>query len=322
MYKLVRKEFIFDDPIPTPECHASTLLKTSTGHWLAAWFAGTKEANPDVLIWSSYYRNGQWSKPRPITDEVGIQHWNPVLFQADKKRILLFYKLGYPIAAWKTMLLQSEDEGESWISLGEMVPGDTSGGRGPVKNKAIRLRDGHILAPGSTEQIPWRPFVDVSNDHGAHWGKHSIPVVGEGSEKINMIQPSLWESAPGQVHAFMRTNQGKIYRSDSADGGKNWCSAYPTALPNNNSGLDCVQTKDGRLVLVCNPIGEDWGVRTPLSVLVSTDNGQTFEHALDLETEKNAGEFSYPAIIAEGKHLYITYTWKRKKIVFAELEDC
>ena len=39
---------------------------------------------------------------------------------------------------------------------------------------------------------------------------------------------------------------------------------------------------------------------------------------LDLVTEDNDGEFSYPAIIADQNHLYITYTWRRKKICFAE----
>lgn len=320
MYQLIRKEFIFDDPIPVPECHASTILKTKSG-WVAAWFAGTKEANPDVLIWSSVYQAGHWSSPRPITDEKGIQHWNPVLFRMDENRIWLFYKLGYPIADWKTLVLESLDEGLTWEKLGEMVPGDASGGRGPVKNKAIRLENGRILAPGSTERGSWRPFVDISDDEGKNWEKCPIPVEGENAEKVNLIQPSLWTSSLLTVHALMRSNQGRIFRSDSMDGGKTWCTAYPTAFPNNNSGLDCVEMADGRLVLVCNPVGNDWGERTPLSVLISSDGGRTFEKLLDLETEKGAGEFSYPAIIAEESKLYITYTWKRKKIVFAELED-
>ena len=28
MFKLIQNGFIFDDPIPVPECHASTILKT------------------------------------------------------------------------------------------------------------------------------------------------------------------------------------------------------------------------------------------------------------------------------------------------------
>ena len=105
MFKLIQNGFIFDDPIPVPECHASTILKTGKDRFVAAWFGGTKEANPDVMIWSSVYRNGKWSAPRCLTAEEGIQHWNPVLFRLDNKRIRLYYKLGYPIAQWKTMML-------------------------------------------------------------------------------------------------------------------------------------------------------------------------------------------------------------------------
>ncbi len=80
--------------------------------------------------------------------------------------------------------------------------------------------------------------------------------------------------------------------------------------------------ENGHLILVCNPIGLNWGARTPLSVLLSDDNGATFTKVLDWVTEDNDGEFSYPAIIADQNHLYITYTWRRKKICFAELEEC
>ena len=322
MFRLIQNGFIFDDPIPVPECHASTILKTGKDRFVAAWFGGTKEANPDVMIWSSVYRNGKWSAPRCLTAEEGIQHWNPVLFRLDNKRIRLYYKLGYPIAQWKTMMLGSTDEGETWTYLGEMVPGDVSGGRGPVKNKAIRTQNGRILAPGSTEELPWRPFVDVSDDNGETWTKCDIPLTGPHAQDFNLIQPSLWESAPGKIHAFIRSNRGRIYRSDSEDNGSSWCNAYCTELPNNNSGLDCVQMENGHLILVCNPIGLNWGARTPLSVLLSDDNGATFTKVLDLVTEDNDGEFSYPAIIADQNHLYITYTCRRKKICFAELEEC
>ena len=142
------------------------------------------------------------------------------------------------------------------------------------------------------------------------------------AQDFNLIQPSLWESAPGKIHAFIRSNRGRIYRSDSEDNGSTWCNAYCTELPSNNSGLDCVQMENGHLILICNPIGLNWGARTPLSVLLSDDNGATFTKVLDLVTEDNDGEFSYPAIIADQNHLYITYTWRRKKICFAELEEC
>lgn len=133
-----------------------------------------------------------------------------------------------------------------------------------------------------------------------------------------MIQPTLWEMPEGKIHALLRTNGGKIYRSDSEDDGLNWCEAYPTDMPNNNSGLDAVMMENGTLALVCNPDDSDWGRRYPLSLYLSKDNGVHFQWVLDLETEE--GEFSYPAVVAEGNRLHVTYTWKRKKVAYVCVE--
>ena len=313
--KLIKQEFIFGEPLPTPECHASTILAREDGTKLAAWFAGTKEANPDVLIFVSSFDGECWSAPRAVTPELGIQHWNPVLFEMNGE-VVLFYKMGYPIADWHTRYITSKDFGETWSEPRELVEGDASGGRGPVKNKPIRISNGNILAPGSTEKGPWRCFVDIFD--GKEWHKKDLPVELENAEKVNVIQPTLWESEAGNIHALVRSNIGRIYRSDSKDYGETWSPIYPTDMPNNNSGIDCVKLSDGRIVLICNPIEKNWGPRTPLSVFVSEDNGVSFKKELDLETEE--GGFAYPSVIELGGILHIVYTYNRKKIVCAEIE--
>ena len=82
---ILKKENIFDVP-PTPECHASTIVELSEGKMMAAWFAGTRESNPDVCIWLSRLENGKWSKPEKVADGVideSLRYptWNPVLFK-------------------------------------------------------------------------------------------------------------------------------------------------------------------------------------------------------------------------------------------------
>lgn len=308
---LMCKEFVF--PLKEGECHASTLLRLTDGTILTAWFGGSKEGNSDVQVWYSRRENGVWSTPVAVPTESPVPHWNPVLFQSDDATVSLFYKVGKPIDVWRTMVIRSTDGGRTWTDPEELVSGDVSGGRGPVKNKPIRTKDGRVLAPASTELgACWRCFVDEFD--GKTWTKHpDFPV---DRDEVGVIQPTLWEDADGKFHALMRSNQGKIYRADSADG-RTWNTCYATALPNNNSGLDCVRCEDGTLVLVCNPVEQNWGARSPLSVFVSVDNGDTFEKALDLETEQ--GEFSYPAIITDGDRVYITYTYKRQTVAYAEL---
>jgi len=318
--KLIRQEFIIDVNAPTPECHASTVAPLPDGRIVAAWFGGTKEKANDVVIWVSCRDDQGWSEPVSVSAEPDIPHWNPVLFPWDEDTLRLFFKVGYTIPAWKTMVTESHDGGLTWSKPRELVEGDTSGGRGPVKNKAIRTRNGQILAPASREaaasSVPgaWRAFVDSYGPEG--WVKHPIPV--DSASEANMIQPTLWESQPGHIHALLRTNAGKIFRSDSKDNGMTWCAAYATDMPNNNSGLDADLLENGTLALVCNPDNSDWGRRYPLSVYTSADNGRTFCKALDLETEE--GEFSYPAIVSVENRVYITYTYKRENVAYWEFE--
>lgn len=320
MLNIIRQEFIFDDPLPTPQCHASTIARLSDGKLAAAWFAGTMEGHEDTLIWLSTCESGIWAAPRPVTPDGGVQHYNPVLFERSADSLLLYYKRGYPIADWHTRVMESTDGGATWTPPRELFPGDTSGGRGPVRSKILRLASGRLLAPASVEKpLPWRCFIDVSDDNAHTWCKRPIGVDAPDAQHINLIQPTLWEHPAGQVHALMRSNQGCIFRSDSTDGGWTWSPARPTTMPNNNSGIDCVRMDNGLIVLACNPVADDWGVRYPLSLYVSEDDGETFRKALDVETEPCPAGYCYPALIADGEILHLTYTWNRRKIAYCRL---
>lgn len=311
---IIERKFIFDGDITANECHASTVVVLDDETVVAAWFAGTAEGKSDVCIWCCRRTNGIWSKPVRITDNDGIPHWNPVLFSDDGSTVTLFYKVGSTIPNWKTFVIRSYNKGESWSAPEELVQGDCSGGRGPVKNKPLTLSNGKILAPASVERGPWRCFADVFD--GNMWRKRSIPVDSKETESLSVIQPTVWESSNGIVHALMRSNKGRIYRSDSDDYGENWSCCYPINIPNNNSGIDATVVGK-RLLLVCNPVEKNWGLRSPLTLFISDDNGISFKKLIDIETED--GEFSYPSIVEKKEKIYIVYTYKRRKIAFCEL---
>lgn len=308
------KEYVYDlKQAPTPEAHASTVLKLKNGDLLAAWFGGSKEGEPDVRIWMARRTGGVWQKPVQIQDTIAYTHWNPVLFETKSGEILLFFKSGSnQIPTWRTYVTVSHDGGEHFGEVKELVEGDV-GGRGPVKNKPIYLSNGTLIAPASIEtETRWYPMMDLSYDDGKTWEAVEVPMPTD--VEAALIQPTLWESEAGTVHALMRSKQQCLWRTDSHDGGKCWCTAYPTEIPNNNSGLDLVRMRDGTLALVSNPVIQR---RFPLTLAFSADNGKSFQKALTLEDD--AGEFSYPAIIFEGDKLYITYTYNRKGIAFAEI---
>ncbi len=316
----VIKEFIFDTSnAPTPSVHASTVVKTRQGDLIAAWFGGQKESAQDVRIWYSIRRNGKWSAPAVIEDGMDVAHWNPVLLERRSGEICLYYKVGVTIPTWQTYMVTSTDGGMTFGAPCEVVPGDV-GGRGPVKNKAIYLSNGTLLAPASNEVGQWYPFIDLSHDEGKSWEMCMIPLPDDEKfpTKPMVIQPTLWESEPGRVHALMRANRNYAYRSDSEDHGRTWCTAYVVPVPNNNSGLDAVGLGDNTVVLASNPVAKYCGPRTPLTLSVSYNNGMVFEHLLTLEDLP--GEYSYPTIIADEEKLYVTYTHERKTIAFVEVQ--
>lgn len=301
------------------DSHASTIAKMPDGNLISAFFAGPQEGDKDVRIWYSIHNGEGWSEPEQLASPDPVAHWNPVVINYGSY-IRLYYKVGMEIPYWVTKYCDSFDCGKTWTEPQELVPGDTSGGRGPVKNKLIVTSKGTIIAPASTEQGAWRAFFDISEDGGKTWAKTDFVVAKNSRGKeVGMIQPTLWEDKEGNIHAMFRTQAGRIYRTDSTDGGYTWCEAYSTGLMNNNSGIDCVMTDNGWLWLAYTPVGME--VRNRLILSVSKDNGKTWQDVTALEESINLfAEYSYPAIIAEGNNLYITYTYNRKTIKYAFIE--
>src|SRR5688500_9822483 len=94
------KEFIYERA-DFPSCHASTILETMPGQFLAAWFGGTAEGHKDVAIWLSRRNGSSWSAPEKVAEEPGQPCWNPVLFRERQSGdVLLFYKAGPSPQTW------------------------------------------------------------------------------------------------------------------------------------------------------------------------------------------------------------------------------
>ena len=323
--KIVASEFIL--PIREGwQCHASHILPLPNGEVFSVFFYGSREGSDDVRIYGSLRSSdGQWSEAVPLSEDDGMPNWNPVLFRREDGVVFLFYKSGPDCSVWHTRCRISEDNCRTWGESFELVPGDRSGGRGPVRNKPIYLTDGSILAPGSTELGEWKCFFDRSIDGGKTWQRSEDirlePALLEKYDNMagrGIIQPTLWQTDSG-IHAMMRSSEGRIFRTDSPDG-IHWCRPYPTSMPNNNSGIDLVKLPDGRLVLCCNPISDNWGKRTPISLYISEDNGNTFTLLTHLFTS-SIGGYAYPALQYADGCLHISYTWDRKSIAYMCLTD-
>ena len=294
-------EFVAD-PMPTPSCHASTIVEVRPGEFLAAWFGGKAEGNADVAIWGAHRRNGQWQPPAVLVREPNIAAWNPVLFRSADGPLWLYYKFGPSPQQWTAGRLFSRDDGASW-SAPEHLP---AGIYGPIRAKPLVLPDGVIVSGTSVESYQsWAAWIERSTDNGKTWTRHGpITVPGSG-----IIQPVVVPMGGNRLRVYARSQMGKICVADSSDAGLTWTAAHPIDLPNPNAGIDVVRLRDGRFVMIYN---HSPNARSPLNLAVSRDGDHWTEfHALETEP----GEYSYPAMIqAADGDLRITYTWRRERI--------
>ena len=309
--EVIKAEFIYESA-PFPQCHASTIVETNDG-FLAAWFGGTREKNPDVCIYTSALKNGKWSQPvlvadGIINDTLRYPCWNPVLFETDNGNIVLYYKVGPSPREWWGLYKTSADNGKTWSEAVE-IPDNLLG---PIKNKPERLSDGTILYPTSFETSEkWNIYVEMSDQNLENWKKVDIDNNG-----FNAIQPTILFHSGGKIQMLCRSKEKRIVETWSSDNGKTWSPVATTKLVNNNSGIDAVTLKNGLQLLISNPIEKG---RNKLDVKVSAD-GKTWFDLIVLEDQPK-GEFSYPAII-EGKDgtVHITYTYNRVKVKYVHLK--
>jgi predicted neuraminidase len=305
---IVKSEFIYQrQEVSFPSCHASTILETSDG-LLSAWFGGTEERAPDVCIYTSVQAKGKWGVPVLTANGVwkGKQYpcWNPVLFRKDNGEIVLYYRIGPSPREWWGMYKISGDEGKTW-SVAVKIPNNFLG---PIKNKPIRLPDGHILYPTSVETAEkWNSYLEISDQGLKSWSRIELDNNG-----LQTIQPTILIHEGKKLQLLFRSKNKAIIQSWSEDVGKTWSALSPTSLPNNNSGIDAVTLKDGRHVLIFNPVTKG---RNVLGMAVSVD-GKNWEAAVLLENDSDSeGEYSYPAVIqAEDGLIHVVYTWKRELI--------
>src|SRR6185295_1580846 len=124
-------------------------------------------------------------------------------------------------------------------------------------------------------------------------------------QTVSIIQPTLLDHGGGNLQFLCRSRHEKIYESWSTDNGKTWSAPVATELPNPSSGIDAVQLRDGRSLLVYN---HSPTARAPVHFAISAD-GKTWKPPQMIETGES--QYSYPAVIqTRDGMVHITYTWK------------
>ena len=107
----------------------------------------------------------------------------------------------------------------------------------------------------------------------------------------------------------------------SADEGRTWAPNTSTGLPNPGAAVAQTRLKDGSVVVVFNNSPSS---RAPLSVALSTDEGEHFVAVRDLVVDDCADdECSYPYVIQSPRDgtVWVAYTHNRRTIGWVHFNE-
>lgn len=316
----VRREAFL--PAVTVQNHAANLAWLPDGTLACVWFGGTMEGMGDISIYLSRLVPGadRWSAPEKLSDDPDRSEQNPVIFVAPDGRVWLIHT-AQTAGDQDSSIVRCRISGDGGRTFGPVetlceVPGTF------VRQPIVVNERGHWLLPlfrcAAIPGVRWSGDLDVasvltSEDGGGSWTMRGVP------DSVGAVHMNIVPLGGGEMVAFYRDRFAeRVRRSRSHDDGHTWSAPQATDLPNNNSSMQVVRLRNGRLVIVYNhsdaSMSESrraslydeiaaeteapssasspgtyrkaiWGVpRAPLSLSFSADRGERFAGRLDLET--------------------------------------
>ncbi|MEW6304015.1 MAG: sialidase family protein [Verrucomicrobiota bacterium] len=172
----------------------------------------------------------------------------------------------------------------------------------------VQLKSGRIIAPfadwlpGVATAPPTGPSVTTavySDDGGRTWQRSPAKLTapchaGYNGSNYGACEPTILELRDGRVWMLIRTQDGFLYESFSADG-VNWIDARRTRFYSSNSPAFPLRLADGRLVVFWNNCemppraGKDgvYGGRDALHAAISADEGKTWRGFREVYRDPN-----------------------------------
>ncbi len=283
-------------------------------------FGGAGDHAAACLV-SRYSDDGgaTWStEDAPVIPNEGIMNVMSVsLLRLQNGSIALFYLRKNGEDDCMPMLRISDDEGATWgpptVCVMEPV------GYYVVNNdRVIQLQNGRLVIPAALHALKGEKFSPrgkivcfLSDDNGKSWRAAATMLEAPSPIKTGYQEPGIVELSNGALLMLLRNSSGVFYRSLSKDGGDNWLEAEPTDL---NTPVSPASFK---MLPGCDRILLAWndhkavspgikGKRTPLTLALSSDNGNTWKHKITLEDNPH-GWYCYTAIAFTEHHVLLAY---------------
>lgn len=326
-------------PVVHPvDSHAANLLELADGDLLCTWFNGPGEGDPGTNVVLSRRPAGaqQWTEPIVLAADPERSEQNPVLFTEPDGDVWLLHTSTEPHQATTSRVVKrvSSDSGRTWGEPEVLF-----------HDPGIFLRNPPVLSEDGTWVLPvyhctsngHHSAVRLSTDRGRTWEEHPVP----GS--TGKVQMSVVPLTDGSLLGLFRSRDAdRIHVSGSRDGGYSWERPCRTALPNNDSSIQAVRLANGHLAITFNdstmerdqfrwvPRGDGFRrkpTRTPLTVAISTDDGETWPHWRNVQNaddayDDNPAGYSYPSIMqASDGRIHLAYSYLRKAIKHVEFDE-
>lgn len=238
-----------------------------------------------------------------VPNEGGMNVMSVSLLRLQNDEIALFYLRKNSTEDCIPMLRISKDEGKSW---GEAIPciTDKEGYFVLNNDRVIQLKDGRLMMAVALHNTPggeWRNQADlyayISDDGGQTWTSSAqVP----NSTDIVTQEPGLIEMKDGRIMMYIRASGGFQQLSFSSDRGQTWSPIETSNIPSplSPATIETIPSTGDWLLVWNNNDGSNpdlKGLRTPITVAVSKDEGQTWNYIKNIEGDPD-GWYCYIAI--------------------------
>jgi len=259
-----------------------------------------------------------WGEKTVLQENIGEQNVMSLTFQAlSDTEVGLFYLHKNDVDELNAYLRRSDDGGETFGEATLIT--DMPGYHVMNNDRVIRLSSGRLLAP-----VAWTEDVHkvnhftsrawISDDAGKTWraGSGVVDYAERGA-----MEPECLELRDGRVLMMFRTQLGHIGAAYSEDGGDTWGepASWGVRAPESPATLRRIPST-GDLLLIWNDTYVEGaghgGKRSPLTVAISTDEGETWIHKKNIETSEDGsdsfmGGYAYTSATFDRGRVLLTY---------------
>ncbi|MFZ9337105.1 MAG: exo-alpha-sialidase [Limnohabitans sp.] len=321
---------LIGQPSKAPAAHASHLvaLPDHPAYALAAfWFAGSKEARPDVRIAMSLWSRQQqtWTAPVWVVDRhsaaavlgKGLLHLgNPVAWVDQQQRLHVFV-VGTGLGGWaaarvlhlrQTSASSSSAAAPAFDVVGQLPLGWLWNLSHLVRHAPLPLADGGMVLPLHFELGGHYPVFAWFSPDGEFQGLRRLTDVGQS------LQPAPVAVDGKHWRAYLRTlaPRDKLQVVASTDAGQHWQLQPELNLSHRDSAVASLRLPSGEWMMARNPLERG---RTQL-VMHHSQNGLDWSPPITLAEGGTDSEYSYPSMVWSEDRLWVSYTHLRQGIAW------